>query len=70
MFSSKFYMEKIRKNYQWTNSFLQCTNAKYVANWYEKATVVFNGYEDRPSIKDAVQCRHTGSSKEPNLVCT
>ena len=32
MFSSKFYMEKIRKNYQLPNYFLQCSTLHTIIN--------------------------------------
>lgn len=42
----------------------------YATNRYGKATIVFNGYEDGPAIKDATHCRRTGSSKGPNVIFT
>ena len=40
----------------------------YVTKRYGKATIVFDGYEDGPAIKDATHCRRTGSSKGPNVI--
>ena len=42
----------------------------YVTKRYGKATIVFDGYEDGPTIKDATHCRCTGSSKGPNVIFT
>lgn len=43
---------------------------QYVKSRYGKATIVFDGYEDGPAIKDATHCRRTGSSRGPDVVFT
>ena len=40
----------------------------YVTKHYGKATIVFDGYEDGPAIKDATHCRRAGSSKGPTVI--
>ena len=42
----------------------------YGTKRYGKATIVSDGYDDGPAIKDATHYRRTGSTKGPNVIFT